>query len=219
MDTGSEDKLGRKARILDGRAATVVDHYTGTFLGDSVEMLTLRLDMAEDVATYGRADFEMLASDVDFSDGPVLIRSERIRVILPLSDWVTAVTSARRGKDERSAEVAARGHVLGIAAMTLEHRRAAQAPMVLPSDDAVVDAAVRVRNIEAFGFDPQSLDRLRRGLGPTGRAVSRPQMTCASFSATLDETRNCMMAQAEKDRQRHADLGAGNLGWEIWEAR
>ena len=53
------------------------------------------------------------------------------------------------------------------AAMTLEHRRAAQAPMVLPSDDAVVDAAVRVRNIEAFGFDPQSLDRLRRGLGPT----------------------------------------------------
>lgn len=112
MDTGSEDKLGRKARILDGRAATVVDHYTGTFLGDSVEMLTLRLDMAEDVATYGRADFEMLASDVDFSDGPVLIRSERIRVILSLSDWVAAVTSARRGKDERSAEVAARGTVL-----------------------------------------------------------------------------------------------------------
>jgi len=143
------------------------------------------------------------------------IRNQRIVVTIPDADWRSEIEKGIYLRARESREASARGRILGEAMHILRHRAAARRGKGWngPSDDDVMEAAVFLRKMAAFGHNEQAFERIRRGLSiPMG---VRPAAGSASLSSFMDEARDRLYARHALDQRLHTDAGRLPPGWTI----
>jgi len=143
------------------------------------------------------------------------IRNERIVVTIPHEDWLREVAKGCYLATRESPEASARGRILGEAMHILRHRAAARRGEGWngPSDDDVMETAVFLRKMAAFGHNAQAFERIRRGHSvPMG---ARPAAGSASLSSFMDAARDHLSAHHALRQRLHGEGGQLPPGWTI----
>lgn len=205
---------GTKVSVLEDCAATVVSHTWESGLFGPMEKIVCRFDLSADAAIYGH-DEMIIPSHSVRPDGVVRISNGTSHVMVPVADWAAACVKAalRRGKDDVTPEIAARGAILGRAAQIKRWRREATAPDDAIDEERVMRAAIRVASILRYGHDAQALERLMAGCAPPRRRVGASEVV-VPFWDIIAQVREAI-SEGQEDRRRYCRRAAETV-WDIW---